>query len=168
MDQDRGPIDDGVFVVTGREPSPLLQMAEAALDNVPVSVVGGIESDGTPTAWTPPAAVAFLIIGLGDHGLDAPVAEMATNRSRRVGLIASHRVRSGPRPANATAHAQLSQKRQEHRRVPGLPGRDQRHQRKPVPVDELMDLRRQATSGPADTVIRRLDPQILVTRSSPL
>jgi hypothetical protein len=54
------------------------------------------------------------------------------------------------------------------RRVTGLPGRDQRHQRKPVAVDELVDLRRQAAWGPADAVIRRLGFRIRVIRSGPV
>ena len=57
---------------------------------------------------------------------------------------------------------------QEHRRVPGLACCQQRDQREPVAVDELVDLRRQAASGAADRVIRRLDARIRVIRSSPL
>ncbi|OYX00994.1 MAG: hypothetical protein B7Z14_07405 [Bosea sp. 32-68-6] len=39
-----------------------------------------------------------------------------------------------------------------------MPRRDQRDQRAPVTVDELVDLRRQAASGTADAAAGRIDP----------
>ena len=45
VDEDGGAVDDRVFVVAGREASPLLEMAESAFDDVPVAVDGGVEFD---------------------------------------------------------------------------------------------------------------------------
>lgn len=55
----------------------------------------------------------------------------------------------------------------EHRCIAGLAGTDEHDQRSPVPVDQLVDLRRQAPAGPAQCVITGLDQQIPVVRSRP-
>ncbi|AGP62390.1 hypothetical protein OEM_18730 [Mycobacterium intracellulare subsp. yongonense 05-1390] len=52
--------------------------------------------------------------------------------------------------------------------VVGLPGRNQNHQRAPGAVDEVMDLAGPAAAGTANTVVKRLDAEILVIRPSPL
>lgn len=57
-----------------------------------------------------------------------------------------------------------------HRTVVALPSGDDHRQRPTVPVDRLMDLRRQPTAGAADAVTRRFNlvpGQILVIRSRP-
>ncbi|MFC4222971.1 hypothetical protein [Lysinibacter cavernae] len=46
MDEGSGSVDDRVFVIAGGEASPLLGVAEAAFDDVAVSVAIGVESDG--------------------------------------------------------------------------------------------------------------------------
>ncbi len=133
-----------------------------------VLVVDGVESDRAPAAGSAAPAMALLVIGFWDHGLDAAGAEVPADRAGRVCLVGSDRVRPGAWSSPLAAHAQLLHQRQEHRRVARLPRGDQRDQRAPVTVDELVDLRRQAASGTTDAVVRRLFPQILVTRSTPL
>lgn len=93
---------------------------------------------------------------------------MPADRAGRVRLIAPDRVRASAWPTDRTSDAQVSHQWQEHRRVTGLAGREQRDQRQAVAVDELVDLRRQPAAGAADRVIRRLDGRIRVIRSSPL
>jgi len=86
-----------VFVEAGREASPLLQTGVVALDHVAVPVIDGIDSDGSAAAWSSTLAVPFLVIGLGDEGLDTAGAEVTTDRAGRVRLVAAERVRSSPR-----------------------------------------------------------------------
>jgi hypothetical protein len=52
----------------------------------------------------------------------------------------------------------------EHPRVAALPRAEQHHQRPAVAVAQLVDLGRQASTGAADGVVRRLLAQILVVR----
>ena len=78
---------------------------------------------------------------------------------------ASGRVRG---PPYWPGHAQLLQKRKQHRGVPCLAGGDQADQRQPGPIDELMDLRAQPSPGAPDAVIGRLLMQIPVVRPIPL
>lgn len=68
MEYYRRAVDGGVFVVAGGESSPLLQVAEAALDDVAVPVITSVECDGAAAARAAPFAVAFLIVRLGGHG----------------------------------------------------------------------------------------------------
>lgn len=112
--------------------------------------------------------MSLLVVGLRNDGLDPSGSQVASDRAGRVCLVASDRVRAGARAARVAADPQVRHQWEEHRKVTGLSGRDQSDQREPVAVDELVDLRGQPTAGAADAVIRRLFPQILVTRSSPL
>lgn len=170
MDEDGGAVDDRVFVVASREAAPLLGVAEAAFDDVAVLVVVGIEPDGPAAAWAATFPVALLVAGGfgGDHGLDAATAQVRADRAGRVCLVAADRVRPSTRPTDRTGHAQLPEKWDQHRRIPpGLPGRDHGDQRQSVPVDQLVDLRRQPAARAPDPVITRLDGQIRVIRPSP-
>ena len=146
----------------------MLDVAVAALDHVPVLVVGRVKRDGATAARTTPLAVSLLIVWLGNHSLDAPLSQVGADRAGRVRLVSADRVRPGPRPPDIPPDAQLRHQRQKHRRVTGLTWCDQRDQRQPVAVDELMDLRREATTGATNAVVRRLEPRIRVIRSSPL
>ncbi len=62
----------------------------------------------------------------------------------------------------------MVQERQEQRRVRPLPGTDEDRKGAPSPVDDVMDLRGQATTGPSDGVIGRFGAGILVIRQIPL
>lgn len=55
----------------------------------------------------------------------------------------------------------------EHRGVAGLAGADEHDQRQTAAVDEMVDLGRQATTGPADSVVRGFLAQIPVVRQVP-
>ena len=98
----------------------------------------------------------LLILGLGDMGGDAPGAQVLADRARGVGLVAAECIRPGPWPPEAAADLQLLQQRQKHRRVAGLAGTQQHHQRQPTAVDELVDLRREPAARAAQGMIRRL------------
>ena len=65
-------------------------------------------------------------------------------------------------------YLQLVHERVEHRRVTSLLGSEERYQRQTVPIDELMDFRRQTTARAADRVIRRFPARIAIIRSRPL
>jgi len=62
-------------------------------------------------------------------------------------------------PTDGTSDAQVSHQWQEHRRVTRLAWGDQRDQREPVAIDELMDLRAQPATGAPDAVIGRAPHQ---------
>lgn len=131
-----------MFVVAGCQATPLLEVAEAPLDDVAVPVVSSVE-----LRWPAPAgAAAFAMAGLigrfGDHRGDPAVAQMGADRTRRVGLVAAQRIGPCPGASDRARQLQIGQQGQQHRGVPGLPCGDGDHQRQPVPVDELMDLRR--------------------------
>lgn len=100
--------------------------------------------------------MTFLVLGLGDVGGDAPGAQVLADRARGVGLVAAECIRPGPWPPEAAADLQLLQQRQKHRRVAGLTGTQQHHQRQPTAVDELVDLRREPAARAAQGMIRRL------------
>jgi len=52
--------------------------------------------------------------------------------------------------------------------IVAVAGRDQYHQRSPGAVDEVVDLAGQPATGTTNTVVRRLEAEILVIRPSPL
>lgn len=54
-----------MFVVAGRDAEPLLEVTEAALDDVALSVVRDVIADGSATAGTTPLPAALLVSGLG-------------------------------------------------------------------------------------------------------
>jgi hypothetical protein len=47
---DAASVDECVFVVSGRQAAPVLEVVEGALNNVAVLVVVGVEVDGSPAA----------------------------------------------------------------------------------------------------------------------
>ncbi|UPU42942.1 hypothetical protein M0639_28595 [Rhodococcus qingshengii JCM 15477] len=143
-------------------------MAEPAFDYVAVLVIGGVEDDRPAASRAATFAVPLLVSGFRDDGLDAALAQLRPGRAGRVRFVSADRIRSRPRSPDLPSDAQLLRKRQQHRRIPGLAGSDQRDQRQPVAVDELMDLGRQPTPRAADPVIRRLDRWIRVVRPIPL
>ena len=111
----------------------------------------------------------MLVGRFGDDRDDPPLPEVAADRARGVGLVGAHPLgtcpgMTGARPGDVQVRHQV----REHRRVPSLAGPDEHDQRIAVPVNELVDLRRQPAAGPADRMIGRLGQQIPVVRSCPL
>lgn len=163
-----GSVDDGELVVSSRETTPLLEVAEPPLDDVAVAVVDLVEGWWPTAAGTASSAVSCLIVGLGDHRNDRALAQVSADRPRGVGLVAAQSLRASTRPADRASHPQLGQQRQQSRRIVSLAGRDGDDQGQAVPVDKVVDLGRQPAPRVPYTVIRRLDPRIVVIRPSPL
>jgi hypothetical protein len=65
-------IDDGEFVITSGQSSPLLQSGVTALDDVAALVLDRVELRRTTTPGPAPEAMAVLIGRFGDDGLDLP------------------------------------------------------------------------------------------------
>lgn len=103
MDEHGGAVDGRVHVVAGCEAAPLLGVAEPALDDVPVLVVVGVERDRPTAAGTATFAMPLLIFGLGNDGLDAPLAQVLPDRAGRVRLGPADHVRTGAWPPNFPA-----------------------------------------------------------------
>lgn len=61
-----------MFVIPGRESSPLLDAVEASFDDVALLVGLGVEVDGPPAGSTSSLPVSDLVAAFGDHGFDAP------------------------------------------------------------------------------------------------
>ena len=105
------------------------------------------------------------IQGFGDDSDNATATQMLPDRARRVRLVCAYLVRTRARSAGpAPVDTQMPHQDREHRRVTSLAGTDEDDQRESAPVDEVVDLRRQTTPGPAYSVVRRLLAQILVVR----
>jgi hypothetical protein len=103
----------------------------------------------------------------GNRG-DAAVTQMSTDRARGTGLVAANAVGPGASsPASAASDVQMPHQMPKLRRVPGLAGPDQRHQRTAVAVDERVHFGVPAAAGAADRVVRRLGQQMRVVRPSP-
>ena len=96
-------------------------------------------------------------------------AQVGSDRSGGVGLVADHSVRPGPRPARPEAvDRQVGQQRLEHRGIAGLTGSERDDQRTAPAVDELVDLGRHPAAGATQPMIGWLGAQVLVVRFSPL
>lgn len=168
MEDGAGAVGDGEFVVSGRDPAPLLDEREGSFDDVAVFVGVGVERGWSASS----AALAFaggdLVALLRDYGGDAAGAEHAPVHATGVGLVGCDRVRAGAwAPTADPGHADVVEDLFEHRSVVALPASDDDRQREAVTVDGVMDLRRQPATGAADTVTFRLDlikRQILVIR----
>ncbi len=168
MEDDRGAVDDGEFVVASSRTTPLLEQVEAAFDDVAPAIADRIESGWAAAAGTAAFAVPNLIGRLGDHRGDAAGAQMPADRLRGIGLVTTDTVGPGPGPtASNSTDLQMPHQVRKHRRVAGLTGADQRHQWLAVAVDEVVHFGASA-AGAADRVVRRLAEQIRVVRPSPL
>ena len=91
-----GAVDDGEFVVTGREPSPLLEVAEAAFNHIAVAVVerrrmlvAGRRGSRGASRWP------IWSEGCGNDRDDPAFAQVGADRAGGVGLIAPHPLRDG-------------------------------------------------------------------------
>lgn len=169
MEQDRGVVDEGEFVVAGGQSAPLLEQVKPSFDHGAAAIVPCVECRWAPAAGTAPCAVPGLIGRFGDHRDNAASTQMPPDRPRGVGLIGANTVRAStcptpPRPRDP----QMPHQMREHRCVTSLAGTDQSHQRSAVPVDKVVDRGAPPTAGAADRVIRRLGVQIRVIRPSPL
>ncbi|MBA8992027.1 hypothetical protein FHW23_003314 [Curtobacterium pusillum] len=130
-----------------------------------VVCTSGARSSITASASFP---MALLVPWLGNHRFDPAAAQMGSDRAGRICLVAANPIQVRARSADRAADAESTEQGQEHGRVARLPGRDQRHQRQPAAVDELMHLRGRASAGVAEPVVRRLEPGVrVVRRSSP-
>lgn len=67
--------------------TPLFGVAVAALDQV--AVVAGIEADRPAPARVAALTVAFLVVGLGAHGLDPASAQVGADRLRGIRFVAA-------------------------------------------------------------------------------
>lgn len=141
VQDDAAAVVEVVLVVPGGDAAPLFAALEAAFNDVAALVIIGVESWRTPARAAAAPAVAHLIVGLGDDRLDVPGSQQFADRPRRVGLVAAHPVRSGPGPARPTARdPKMPDQDRQHRRVPGLAGSADDHQRQSAPVDQMVDL----------------------------
>jgi len=107
-----------------------------------------------------------LLVGwLGDHRDDPAASEMLPDRTGRVRLVTARPVRSGARSARtASGDSEVIHQHREHRRIAALPGTDEDDQWKSATIDEVMDLRAQTASRPANRMVSRLRAPILATR----
>lgn len=165
-------VGDREFVVACRDTAPLLDLREGALDDVAILVCVGIEG-GWPAAC---GSLAFaggdLVALVRDHRSDPAGAEHAPVHPTGIRIVGGDGVWSGAWPAaSRSGNADVVEDLFEHRAVIALStGHDDR-QREAVPVDGVMDLRRQPAAGATDTVPCRFNlvpRQILVIRSCPL
>jgi len=131
-----------VLVIAGGETAPLLDVAVPAFDHIAVLVVGSVECDRSAAACSATSAMALLVVGFRDDRLDPAGTQVTADRSGRIRLVAPHRIRAGSRSTSVAANAQVRHEWQEHRRVARLARGEESHQRQPVAVDELVDLRR--------------------------
>lgn len=84
---DAAPVGGGVFVVSGGDSAPLFESAEAAFDDVAISV------SLTRKVWWPSAAAASvfsvldLIGSFGDGAADPPPSQIPPCRRVGIGLV---------------------------------------------------------------------------------
>lgn len=90
-------------------------------------------------------------------------------RFRGIRFVAADRVRtSAPTTRPLACDMQMLEQDREHRRVARLPRTHEYDQRQPAPINEVVDLRAQTPSRPANSMVTRLHEQILVIREIPL
>src|SRR5690606_5596236 len=166
---DRGPIVAGEFVGAHRDPAPLFELVEAALDDVSTLVpllLLGAEID-RPALLLP--AVRNLIVTLRDGRRDPSRSQPCAVRFRRVSLVRQHTVGPSPRPPQSVAgHADVIEGGGEHGGVGSVAAGEDHAQRSAAPIGDQMHLCRQPAAGATDGVIKRLDSRILVIRHIPL
>ncbi len=152
--------------------SLLLDVGEGPLDDIAVSVGVAVELRGPPAL----AALSFsgrdLVALFRDHRGDATFPEHAPIRPGRIRFVREDRIGTGPRtPTASPGNTDVVEHFPEHGPVVALPASDHDREREAVPVDGMMDLRRQPATRAADTVTCRFNlvkRQILVIRPCPL
>src|ERR1700674_2885062 len=86
-DVDGAAVDEVALVVPGGDRPVLAKPAEGALDGVALLVGDGV-ARGRPSApAAAPEAVADLVGGFGDGGLDAAPPQVSADRPAGVGLV---------------------------------------------------------------------------------
>ena len=72
-----------MLVVAGREAAPLLEVAEAALNDVTAPVVLTVTAHGPAASWSASLAMALLVSRFGDHGGDPAFSQMSAGRAAK-------------------------------------------------------------------------------------
>ena len=140
-----------MFVVSGGDPAPVLQLVEGAFDDVAVLVVIDVVADGSAAAGTLVPAVAALVTRFGDHGLDAARTQVSTVGAGRVRLVFAQRLGRRAWPARPQPwDAKIGQKSRQGRGIVGLAWGDRQHQRLAAAVDQGVGLGGQATARAPD------------------
>ena len=129
-----------------------------------------------PAPAAAPEAVADLVGGFGDGGLDATPPQVSAGRPAGVGLVGQDLAGPGPGPAAAAARdAEPVHERGEGEGVVTLPGAGDPGQRPAAGIGEQVDLGGQPAPGPAQRLPvlagpgrrRRGGRRVLVIRWSP-
>lgn len=109
-----------------------------------------------------------LIVWLGDYHTDTAASQQCPVGAGGVRLVAADTIWSSTgTPAIFARDPQVREQMRKGRRIPRLPRTYEHHQWQSVPIDDLVDLGRQAAARAADRVVRRLDLRIRVIRPSP-
>lgn len=126
---DRGQIADGEFVEPGGDRSMLFELVDAALDGVAVTIALGIERWWAATGAATVAAVAGLIGGDRDRGLDPSSPQPVPVGSTGICLVGQHPIRACSRSATTSSgDLDTVQNRHELRTVTSLTSSDQHRQ----------------------------------------
>ena len=162
---------------TGWRPPVLAKPAEGALDGVALLVGDGVERGRPPAPAAAPEAVADLVGGFGDGGLDAASPQVSAGRPAGVGLVGQDLAGPGPGPARAPARdVEPVHQGGEGEGVVALPGAGDPGQRPAAGIGEQVDLGGQPAPGPAQRLpflagpgrVRPGGRRVLVIRWSPL
>src|ERR1035437_5722913 len=167
-EDDSAAVDNGVLVVSGGEAAPVLDQGEGSFDNVAAAVGDGVVADGPSAGGAASDAVAFLVVGFGDHAGDAALPQVGADRAGGVRLVAEHPIRTGPGSSWPDArNVDRGEHGQAHRSVAGLARGEQDGQRPATAVDRGVSLRTRAATGTTQAMIVRFvlaAAQILVIR----
>lgn len=164
------PVNDREFVEPGSEPSPLLQVTDSSLDDVPTAIFVCVEPWRTTAREASPPPVSSLVPGLWNHSLDAAATWQLAVRFRGIRLVIADRFRSSATLTSTwseTRDVPVLKQDREHGRATRLTRIHEHDQRKPAPINELVELRTQTPTRPANPVVSGLE-RILVIRKIPL
>jgi len=147
----------------------LLELVDAALDNVPVLVSHCVEGGWPAADGASAGAVGLLIGGFRDGCVDAASAQAAANGAAGVRHVGEDPARAGTRPTwAASVDADAVHHRVEHDRIVALAGRDDPSDRPAPAVCGEVDLRGQPTAGTPQRFAIMVVSGVLVIRRSPL
>ena len=102
-DVDGSAVDEVALVVAGGDGPVLAEPVEGPLDGVALLVGHGVEGGRAAAPAAAPEAVADLVGGLGDGGLDAASPQVGADRPAGVGLVGQDPAGPGPGPSRAAA-----------------------------------------------------------------
>lgn len=114
-------VDNGQFVRSHCETTPLLEPGDASLDSIALLVRLGVEGGRPASHMTASPSVTYLVGRLGNDGTDPAPTEMAPDRTGRIRAVRQNSVRpdsrsSRPKPRDTNA----CQHRFERRRIARL------------------------------------------------